>query len=148
MFEFNQFCNLIPGNTPILCTFNNLFESFAWNEYRRLLLVELHSFISDVKILLPDDTKIWVDGSFITNKILPNDIDLVIFVNTSVYQENYYLLKKIRIKYSNIDAYFVEVFPKDHKKYQYGELDKIEFLHLFSKDRKRRNKGFIELKIN
>ena len=83
-----------------------------------------------------------------TNKILPNDIDLVIFVNTSVYQENYYLLKKIRIKYSNIDAYFVEVFPKDHKKYQHGELDKIEFLHLFSKDRKRQNKGFIELKIN
>lgn len=42
----------------------------------------------------------------------------------------------------------MEVFPKDHKKYQHGELDKIEFLHLFSKDRKRRNKGFIELKIN
>lgn len=94
MFEFNQFGNLIPSNTPILCTFNNLFESFAWNEYRRLLLVELHSFISDVKILLSYDTKIWVDGSFMTNKILPNNIDLVIFVNTSVYQENYYLLKK------------------------------------------------------
>lgn len=148
MFVFNQFGNLTPSNIPIFCTFDNLFESLAWNEYRRLLLVELQSFISDVKDLLSADTKIWVDGSFVTNKIFPNDIDLVLFVNTSVYQENYNIFKQIRSKYSNIDAYFVEVFPEDHKKYQHGELDKLEFLHLFSKDRKRRNKGFIELKIN
>lgn len=107
MFVFNQFGNLIPSNTPILCTFDNLFESFAWNEYRRLLLVELQSFISDVKDLLSADTKIWVNGSFVTNKILPNDIDLVLFVKTSVYQENYNLFKQVRTKYSNIDAYFV-----------------------------------------
>jgi len=62
--------------------------------------------------------------------------------------ENYNIFKQNRSKYSNIDAYFVEVFPEDHKKHQHGELDKLEFLHLFSKDRKRRNKGFIELKIN
>lgn len=148
MFVFNQFGNLIPSNTPILCTFENLLESFAWNEHRRLLLAELQSFISDVKNLISADTKIWVDGSFVTNKILPNDIDLVLFVNTSVYQDNYNLFKQIRGKFSNIDAYFVEVFPEDHKKYQHSELDKLEFLHLFSKDRKRRNKGFIELKIN
>ena len=148
MFVFNQFGNLIPSNTPIICTFDNLFGSFAWNEYRRLLLVELQSFISDVKDLLSADTKIWVDGSFVSNKILPNDIDLALFVNTVVYQENYILFKQIRSKYSNIDAYFVEVFPEGHKKHQHGELDKLEFLHLFSKDRKRRNKGLIELKIN
>ncbi len=113
-----------------------------------MLLIELQGFISDVKISLSADTKIWLDGSFVTNKILPNDIYLVLFVNTSVYQENYIFFKQIRSKYSTIDAYFVEVFPKDYKKYQHGELDKLEFLHLFSKDRKRRSKGFIELKIN
>lgn len=148
MFVFNQFGNLFPSNTPIHCTFENLLESFAWNEHRRLLLVELNFFISEVKELLSADTKIWLDGSFVTNKVLPNDIDLVLFVNTSAYQENYNIFKQIRSKYLNIDAYFVEIFPEGHKKYQHGELDKLEFLHLFSKDRKRRNKGFIELKIN
>lgn len=148
MLDFNQFGNLFSSKNPIPSTLEVLNEKFAWNNHRKNLLKEFHYFVDEFKIVTHTKTILWLNGSFVTTKVYPNDIDLVLFIDTAIYQANFIFYKNIRSKYTNIDSYFIEIFPIGHTKYQHGEFDKLEFWHLFSKDRIRRSKGFIELIIN
>ncbi len=112
MLDFNQFGNLFPSIDPIPCTFEVLNEKFAWNNYRKNLLKEFQDFIDEFKILTHPKTILWLNGSFVTNKVYPNDIDLVLFIDTDIYQSNYNFYKNILTKYTRIDSYFIEVFQQ------------------------------------
>ena len=95
----------------------------------------------------------WVNGSFVTKKNNPGDIDLVTFLDTNSIQE---LGSKLdNFKYPNseilfsVDAYIVEVYPENHK-YRYLYLsDKAYWMDRFTKTRRvrgnRLSKGFLEI---
>lgn len=58
-------------------------EAFASNDHRRWLFGKLLSLLE--KLILQDigDSVVllWVNGSFVTGKDLPKDIDLVVFIH-------------------------------------------------------------------
>ena len=92
----------------------------------------------------------WIDGSFVTRKLNPGDIDFVTFVNAKTFSRNehlLYLLKEYSREQSlRIDGYFVKDYPKDHKAFIQSYLDPVHWMHEFVKDsRKGQSKGFIQL---
>jgi hypothetical protein len=61
---------------------------FATNERRSALYNVLQNYILDLKTTLNSPFQMWIDGSFVTQKKMPNDIDLVTFVNAPNYFYN------------------------------------------------------------
>jgi predicted nucleotidyltransferase len=57
------------------CTMNELKERFAISIRRRELMFGLEKLIEDLKKIYC--TKVYIDGSFVTNKARPSDIDVL-----------------------------------------------------------------------
>lgn len=59
--------------------------------------------------------EIWVDGSFVTNKINPNDIDVIVYVYATDYLKLSKNWKSIRSA-KNIDAYMTLAICEENEK--------------------------------
>ena len=100
------------------------------------------------------DLKQWIDGSFVTLKVNPNDIDLVTFIDQVQMQRLGAHIGNFRGDYGRklygVDAYIVEVFEPESKFHSYSIGDAAYWLELFSTtvtnrfDKKSR-KGFLEI---
>ena len=98
--------------------------------------------------------KQWINGSFVTKKTNPKDIDLVTFLDHGHFVK---LGTKLNIfkprlswEHYGVDAYLVEVFPASSKHAKYTAHDKAEWLDLFTTSRPNRQgerfgKGFLEI---
>jgi hypothetical protein len=71
--EFNHNGNLPNGIH--LTTIEEIEERFGYNLKRKKLITGLKKLINDFKEKT-DCTQLFIDGSFVTNKLLPNDIDV------------------------------------------------------------------------
>jgi hypothetical protein len=92
----------------------------------------------------------WIDGSFVSRKLNPGDIDFVTFINANTFSKNEYLLSRLREdsreKSLRLDGYFVKDYEADHKGFVHSHLDTIQWMNVFTKDsRKGQPKGFIQL---
>lgn len=103
----------------------------------------------------------WIDGSFVTKKLNPNDIDFVTFWDYKIYEPNRDLLETRFVKdkskitafhasYQNLDAFAVPVYPESHKRFNSYKFDYGYWFELFYKTRENRigkafKKGFIQL---
>lgn len=92
----------------------------------------------------------WIDGSFVTRKQNPKDIDFVTFVDYEVYQryENQFeQLRKVKFQRgSKIDGYFVKTYPEAHQQRQLFEFDRMEWYFDFGQSFvNRRHKGIIQI---
>jgi hypothetical protein len=75
---------------------------FTSSSTRMLLLEQFISFTSDLSKAVNGPLRVWIDGSFVTLKQNPNDIDLVVFIENEVIKsksirqsENIFLIKRI-----------------------------------------------------
>ena len=98
-------------------TFVNSFEE----ESTRLeLFKNYNQYMSDLSHLLTKDFSQWIDGSFVSNRQNPKDIDLVTIIAYNDYEQNKVILEKEfasfagRKKYK-VDAYIVANYPENHK---------------------------------
>ncbi len=94
----------------------------------------------------------WLDGSFVTNKAEPNDLDLVTFVPASQYTDSINWLVEhystVNLHELRLDAYLCPVFPENH-------VDHEEYLYflnywqnLFGSSKAiNQTKGFLEVTI-
>lgn len=98
----------------------------------------------------------WIDGSFVTKKANPNDIDLVTFIDFNVAETFRNELKDYKYPFSmdifGVDAYLVKVFPPGHRNYLLYQSDRIYWMDLFSKTARNRignrlKKGFLEINM-
>lgn len=99
----------------------------------------------------------WVNGSFVTNKKNPNDVDFVNLVNFSVVEEKEDLIRRefIRndaLKKYGLDAFLLIVYPEDHKLSIYTKSDILYWNDWFTKSRKDKSgkrypKGYVELEF-
>ncbi len=144
---FDENDNLLPY-ALIKMDLSDFESHFCSNAHRRNLFDILQDYFVDLRLTIKSPVKIWLDGSYITTKELPNDIDLVTFVNDFEFLPKRDTLMSYKIHYKNegLDAHFVCVFPNFHHNHIVTEYDTNEYRKLFSYDRDDRKKGFIQLK--
>ena len=150
--QFDQFGNLAPYEvqTIDLNTFEAFFVvAFAQSESRRRLFDNYLKYVQELQSFAPTGFYQWIDGSFITNKLNPRDIDFVTFLDWQDYRKNDTAISELRKrrfdKSSGMDGYFVEVFPALHKDFSNFQITRVEWLHLFATSRTSKSKGIIQL---
>lgn len=147
MLEFDKHGFLTPYDA-ISSDFETLESSFLFNQQRANLYLELLTLLKDFKEKDIRFVKIWINGSFISKKILPNDIDIVFFVDFSVYLQNEDYFSMLYRNRKNIDCQFISVYPENHKKHFLYISDTVEYRHNFSRNWKstlKQHKGFLEI---
>lgn len=145
MIKFDEQGYLTPYDVQEI-TLKDFEAAFATNENRLSLLVQYHAFVKHLNSLGINNFCQWIDGSFVTKKTNPNDIDVVSFIETEVFKRNEKELLLLPKMFQNIDCYFVEVFLKDDKKYFITQTDTSYWFHFFQGTRKPRvKKGFIQI---
>lgn len=99
-------------------------------------------------------TKIWVGGSYVTDKTKPNDIDLTVHYEINIFNNLTRINATERIHFKDKkyvhDTYkchtqYVPVYPENHPKHILTELQAEKWYKWFTKDRKNTPKGIVEL---
>ena len=144
MLTFDEDGYLTPDE-PIEVDFETFIREFVINEHRADIFTEYRQMLTDLSSLSPGAFYQWINGSFVTRKARPKDIDVATFLSQQIYDEFEPLFRELRLKYPKVDAYFVKVYPEGHPRGFITEFDQIEWRHLFSTDRRRRRKGFIHI---
>ena len=99
----------------------------------------------------------WVNGSFVTQKENPRDIDIVTFLDFEVYKKRGdKVLDKFwsfSLENEGIDAYIVRIYPEDHPYFpKYLEV-RAFWLDLYSQTHPKKtkpisSKGFLQLNFS
>ena len=84
--QFDEFGNLTPYD--LIETDLVVFEQkFIWNEHRKNLFDEYINLIVELKNLGVTNCFQWINGSFVTKKEKPNDIDIVTFIDFRLHEQ-------------------------------------------------------------
>ena len=132
--------------------------SFDEKSRRHKIFKNYTDYLGEFKSEISPKFKQWVNGSFVTNKFNPRDIDLVTLLDYEVAENKINLLNdKFKNNFSlrefRIDAYLVKIYPESHKDYKTTVSDLGYWRSQFGSSRKNRagkkfQKGFIELEFN
>ena len=135
----------------------NFVDSFLSNSSRYKLYEKYQRYLNELSALLSGPYYQWIDGSFVSTKANPKDIDLVTIVDYRDYERH---LPKIESRFTGskarefyqVDAYIVPDYPVGHRKFVFTKSDKSYWQSLFGKTRvnrakKQYDKGFIQLKF-
>jgi hypothetical protein len=135
-------------------TFVHQFED---SDSRRPIFDNYCRYTKDLREMIGAGFAQWVDGSFVSNKENPRDIDFITFVDWQVYAQFEQEMDKRFSKwavgkfYEGLDAYTVCQYPEGHKFHQTFLADRAYWYDWFSNSRfnrlkKRFSKGFIQIK--
>lgn len=148
--EFDNFGNLHPYG--IIKSELRIIEDFFVANFiesitRKTLFSEFSLFLNEIKSIV-ENGMLWLDGSFITLKKDPQDIDILIFVHSEILLEKERELTILKKKYQpKIDSYFIELLPENHPQYFLFEMNRKEWLFTFSTSRSFQNKGIIQIEF-
>ncbi|MBV7533721.1 hypothetical protein [Chitinophaga sp. sic0106] len=96
----------------------------------------------------------WIDGSYVTQKAEPNDIDLVTFIDVELIEKAGSKLNQFKYPQSleryGVDAYLVVRYNRENRKYPLFIGDQMYWKDLFEKTSRSRTgqkhpKGFLEI---
>ncbi len=95
-------------------TFVNAFEEEA---IRQELFENYNQYMKDFSSLITKSFFQWIDGSFVSNKKKPNDIDLITVLDYRDYEKNKGILEKEFASFSGrkkykVDAYILAILPR------------------------------------
>lgn len=149
---------LTPSNAILttLDIFEDVFVSkFIVSSTRKNIFENYKRYVVDFQKDIVGNFKQWVNGSFVTKKLNPNDIDLVTFIPFDIFEKKRKELEARFImggalKNYSVDAYAIKVYPQEHDLHFVTQHDVAEWRETFSKTkfnrvRKRYPKGFLEL---
>lgn len=149
--------NLLPGiHTYKMQEFENQFvNAFTSSKSRTIIFENFNKWLEKLLTILPP-RYIWLDGSYLTQKVDPKDIDLVVFYypeDIQSEQQAYEIQQQVNIasRTLNCDAYFclsfehwtpqqLEAFPNQNHK-----IMQTYWMGQFCFDRKREPKGIVQL---
>ena len=147
--EFDEYGNLFPYKIIEIntLTFKEIFvANFAASNSRFQLYQNFNLYLEELKQLMLGSFYVWIDGSFITQKPNPRDIDILIFVESSILIQKEKELTLLKNKFKpEIDGYFIEILPEDHTRYFLFEMNRKEWFFTFSTARNFKNKGIIQI---
>ncbi len=141
-------CGVADLKTHFVDSFTSVTRSANYTKYVK--------YSDDLKALLGGVAITqWVNGSFVTKKINPKDIDFINFVDHHLIQRLGEKLDPFRPENSwdayGVDAYILEVHPLDSKEFvKFTQSDKAYWNGQFDRTRRNRNgdkhpKGFLEI---
>ncbi len=155
---FNEFGYLTPQDAiqSDIESFETVFVNGFVNSNTRSPIFEKYlSYIHAFKQEIMPEFRQWVDGSFVTKKLNPKDIDIVTFIPFEVYEKH---RKEIEAKFImegaarhyKVDAYAIKSYPEEHALHFVTIYDTVEWRETFSKTKfnraqRRYPKGFVEL---
>jgi len=128
-----------------------LIKELPFSEHRNFLWKEYQNYLSEIMQLLQTNFFQYLDGSFITQKINPNDIDVVSFIDANLWETHLQDFNKISKKYKNIDAYYIGLYASEHNRYEnYTKAGLLEFEKTFghtklTRSNKQHKKCFIKV---
>ena len=148
----------LPAGEILQMNIEDFKENFAdrfSESNRKEILKRFDKYLEDLRLLLNHDFYVWIDGSFVSKKHLPKDIDFVSVLDYRDYEKNekiiddFFSSKNARTVYQ-VDAYVIAEYPKDHKKHIFTKSDLIYWRHLFSgtkadRANKKHAKGFVQI---
>jgi len=155
MLVFNHSGLLVP-DTLIPATFQQLENEFVTNiptDKRKTIFENYLKYTEDFKKASNVTLHQWVNGSFISKKKNPGDIDLVTFLDFELVKKLGKQLDTFKFPGSElnygVDAYIVEVYPDDNENIFRYRADKAYWYDRFTKTRRirgnRLSKGFLEV---
>lgn len=154
MIEFNEYGNPQPPGIleSSFAEFQSTFvENFNHSQTRRVIFDSYESYVNDFKSEVSSAFRNWIDGSYTTTKLDPNDINLVNIVAYSdeLNQKDQIIAKFLthggsKERYS-VDGYFIQVYPTDDPRYAITQHWLDYWLNWFGHDRQKRQKALIEL---
>ncbi len=154
MLQFDSNGNLHP---PQIIEID--FESFRTtfvdavegSRTRNLIFEQYLDYTNALQELLNVPFYQWIDGSFVTKKLNPIDIDLVTFVDFEGYRAKEREIDKIRakrIKRDNlVDGYFIAVYPQDHRLGKLYEIECKKWLFEFGTSKDNKDKGILQINL-
>lgn len=130
----------------------NSFENvFGWNEHRRDLIDALRSFISTLNKLPILTITLWIDGSFVTKKEHPNDLDAVVIIPAFNHHRFEHQMQTLRAQYPHLDLYFVRLIEPGERNYFLYLSDRTQWFFQFTTTKPSRvtrtkfPKGFVQI---
>ena len=122
--EFDKNGNLFPYKLieTDLEMFKQVFVfDFPFSTTRKRIFENYLIYLDNLRETVDSPFYQWIDGSFITNRRDPKDIDFVTFLDFEIYRKNEKDISKLlNLRYDRtnvMDGYFVEVFPDSHKNF-------------------------------
>jgi len=133
-------------------------NSFSPDSKRYQLFEKYMTYMDDLSKLTTKNFYQWIDGSFISTKVNPRDLDIVTVLSFEDYEKNKTDLSQKFISHNarknyKVDAYIVGKYPENHEKYIFTQSDLLYWMNLFEKTKvnKRKQqfrKGFIQINFN
>lgn len=141
-----------------LKTFQTYFVGNMENtEHRKKLFDAYLKYTTDLSKIVSNLFYQWINGSYVTQKHTPRDIDLVSFIDYRQVKNKETELKNFLYPLSkeiyNVDAYIVKTYPQDDKNQIFSKSDTLYWQHHFQKTRpnkkgEKRYKGFIKIDLS
>jgi len=157
--SFDKYGHLIPYDV-IEIDFSTLEKTFVHNfpnsSTRKILFNNYERFIYRFQDEVFPFFEQWINGSFVTMKENPKDIDIVTFLDYQVYEKRgEATLDKFwtfSLEDDGIDSYIVKEYPENHQKYlDFLEL-KNQWLNTYNHSNPKKGKeilpkGFLKIKF-
>lgn len=154
-FDENGYLKPYGPISADLATLEDVFvRAFPNSTTRQPIFEQYQEYIQRLRELAPDGFIQWIDGSFVTRKLNPDDIDVVTFIDANVYDQHERQIEELKRAYRTqrpvlVDAYFVRVYPEGHRRYFDYQSNRVEWLYDWTRTvgRKPKPKGLIELQF-
>jgi len=129
-------------------------DKFTLSVTRSQIMADLEHVVAVLRAA-PLDVEIWVDGSFVTEKIDPDDVDIVVPFQAEAYDRgtagqrsalewvNSNLKQQLRC-----DSYVFAIFPTGHPQHQWTLDRRAYWLKQFGFGRNGQPKGMPVLRTN
>jgi hypothetical protein len=142
----------IPSNLEALEA--HFVQSFPHSHTRHRLFVNFLRYLEKFKSRVSRHFTVWVNGSFVSQKENPNDMDFVIFLDYRIYEAQEAFLDQFwtfSLEDEGMDAFLVRVFPEDSVEYHsITQRQREKWLEVYTQTKpsqyeKILPKGFIEI---
>lgn len=152
---FDDYGFLVPFEV-IETDLDTIEKSFVFNEHRRWLYERLLSLFEKlIKEEIEEQIALfWINGSFVTKKELPKDIDVVIFIHHDLFLKKLDRLRKLQSQFhGKIDFFFEPYYPENHRLHAVSLILKNDWENLFSRTRRQpetkeiHKKGFLQINL-
>ena len=126
---------------------------FPHSETRQLIFDNYLNYLDEFQRLITFNFTHWLDGSFMSKKIDPNDLDFVAFIDYRIYEQKEEQIFRIVEKYGylKLDNFVSQIFPINHPRHAEMEHFQQYWTDLFSSSRRdpetniQLPRGFIEI---